>query len=457
MITSEVYKLADTVLAKKNIIAAADQLRDYVVSCRRDFHKHAEVGWTEFRTGSIVARTLLDMGGWQVEYGPSIYDKSLMMGMPSEAQLEKYMQRAIAQGGDKEIIEKMRGGYTGVVATLVTGDGNGPTVAFRVDIDANDLIEAKEEKHRPYREGFASINDGAMHGCGHDCHTATGLLAARILLANKDLLPPGKIKIIFQTGEEGGRGGQPMAAAGVADGADYFMAIHVGVQKDGALGGIAAGVSHMMNSTKSDVFFKGVSAHAGGDPDKGKNALLAAANAVINLYAISRHSAGTSRVNVGVLEAGVGRNVIADRAMMKMEVRGETDTVHEYMQERALAVIEGAAKMYGVDYVVKKAGQTITAPCDDKMVDFVVDAAMEIPGIKRAIRVESMSGGGEDCTFFMRRVQAGGGIATMAMIGTNGPAVAHNEYFDVDEEVLLNGAKLIGVVAVNALAKGKAK
>ena len=442
--------------ARESILKSADALSSWVTAFRRDLHKHAEVAWTEFRSGSKVARDLLNLGGWEVKYGPELYDKSVMMGMPTPAELDRHVERAIAQGGDKEIIATMRGGYTGVVATLKTGDGNGPVVGFRFDIDANDLEEAHDDKHRPHREGFDSVNVNADHACGHDCHTSIGLAAAHILYENRHLLPSGTVKLIFQTGEEGGRGGKPMAAAGVADDCDYFMPIHMALG-DVGMWAISCSVSGQSNSIKSDVTFKGVPAHAGGRPDAGKNALLAAANATLNLYAISRHSKGNTRVNVGVLQAGSGRNVIPENAFMKMEVRGETKEIMEYMQKRAEDVIAGAARMYDVEYTMTKAGETIDAPSSPAMTDLIAASAGQIPDVKEVIQNRKGTGGGEDCTFFMLRVQERGGLASIANIGTDSPAVAHNGYYDIDERSLVTGAKLVSVVALNALSRGKVR
>lgn len=442
--------------ARESILKSADALRDFTTAFRRDLHKYAEVAWTEFRTGSKVARDLLNLGGWDIKYGPDLYEKSLMMGMPSKEELDRHAERAIAQGGDKEIIETMRGGYTGVMATLKTGDGNGPVVGFRFDIDANDLEEAHDDQHRPHREGFDSVNPNADHACGHDCHTSIGVAAAHILLQNRHLLPSGTIKLVFQTGEEGGRGGKPMAAAGIVDDCDYFMPIHMALG-DVGLGAISCSVSGQSNSIKSDVTFKGVPAHAGGRPDAGKNALLAAANATINLYAISRHSKGNSRVNVGVLQAGSGRNVIPASAFMKMEVRGETKEIMEYMQKRAEQVVAGAAAMYDAEYTMVKAGETVDAPSSPAMVDLIAETAGQVPEVKEVIRNRKGTGGGEDCTFFMLRVQERGGLASIANIGTDGPAVPHNSYYDIDEKSLVIGAQLVSLVALNALKRGKVR
>lgn len=444
--------MADARSTLGHLLEDSSKIGPSVVEWRRDFHKHAEVAWTELRNGSMIVRRLLDTGKWDVKYGPDLYDRSLMMGMPSPEAMERHYRRALEQGADPEIVARMRGGFTGALATLVTGDGNGPTVCFRVDIDANDLIEAEDPAHRPYKEGFASVNRGAMHACGHDCHSAMGLGLAAVLAKHKDELPPGKVKIIFQTGEEGGRGGKPMAATGIADDADYFAAIHVGVEMP--TGMIACGVTNLSSSTKMDATFEGVSAHAGGSPEAGKNALLAACNAAINLYAITRTSKGWTRVNVGVLEAGTGRNVIAPNAFMKFEVRGESPEINEFMVDKAMKVVQGAAAMQDVKVSVSIAGECVAADMDPEMKDLVRAAAGDVPAITSVAGTVSMSGGGEDCTFFMRRAQKNGGKATMIILGTTGKAVAHNSYFDVDEAALPTGVQLLSAIALRALSRG---
>ena len=442
-------KLPDHLL--NHLLEESSKVGPSVVGWRRDFHKHAEVAWTELRNGSLIVRRLLEIGKWDVKYGSELYDKSLMMGMPSHEVMEQHYKRALAQGADPEIVERMRGGYTGALATLVTGDGNGPTICFRFDIDANDLIEAEDPVHRPFSEGFASVNKGAMHGCGHDCHAAIGLGLATVLAESMDLLPSGKVKLIFQTAEEGGRGGKPMAATGMADDADFFASIHVGV--DMPTGEIACGVTDLICTTKMDATFEGVSAHAGGSPDSGKNALLAACNAAINLYAITRHSGGATRVNVGVLQAGVGRNVIAPNAFMKFEVRGSTPEINEFMVDRAMKVVEGAAAMNDVKVGVATAGECIAVDVDPEMIALVREATGLVPAVTSVRDTVSMTGGAEDCTFFMKRVQANGGKVTIIILGTSGKSVPHNSYFDVDETALPIAVQLLSAVTVKALSR----
>ena len=130
------------------------------------------------------------------------------------------------------------------------------------------------------------------------------------------------------------------------DDVDYLLGSHTtGVDDEGS--DITPGSHGSLASFKYDVTFRGMAAHAGGSPHLGKNALLAASSAVVNLYAIPRHGAGASRINVGRLIAGSGRNVIADEAFMEMEVRGDTTAINESVSEYALRILENTAAMHG--------------------------------------------------------------------------------------------------------------
>ena len=245
------------------IVKAAQALKEKTIVRRRDFHKHAEAAWTEFRTASIVAKTLQGLG-FRALVGEEVVDGSAMMGVPAPAELERQVERALAQGGDKGWVEQMRGGKTGVVG-LMEFAKPGPTVALRVDMDANDLVESDDPKHRPVREGFASVNKGAMHACGHDGHTAMGLGVAEVLAGLKDQLA-GTIKLIFQPAEEGVRGAKAMMARGVVDDVKYIVGAHLGVNLK-KTGQVACRTEGFLATTKFDAVFTGVPAHAGGAPE----------------------------------------------------------------------------------------------------------------------------------------------------------------------------------------------
>ncbi len=181
-----------------------------------------------------------------------------------------------------------------------------------------------------------------MHACGrYDGHTAIGLGLAHVLKQYAAQLN-GVIKLIFQPAEEGTRGARAMVAAGVVDDVDYFTAIHIGTGVPA--GTVVCGGDNFMATTKFDVQFSGVAAHAGGKPRTAQRA--AGRRPGLGLHAIPPHSAGASRVNVGVMQAGTGRNVVPSSALLKVETRGESEAINQYVFERAQHVVAGAAAMY---------------------------------------------------------------------------------------------------------------
>lgn len=424
----------------------AEESREELIAQRRDFHKYAETGWFEMRTSSIIARKLTELG-YEVLTGEDVCDKDARMGVPSDEALEKGYQRAIEQGADPEFVERTKGGMTGVIGILRCGEG--PTMAMRFDIDALGVFESDEPDHRPTAEGFASVNYGSMHACGHDVHGTVGLGVAKALMAIRDQLH-GTVKLIFQPAEEGVRGAKAIVEKGHLDDVQYFLGSHVSGMKADDPADITGGSYGALATCKYDVVYKGLAAHAGGVPQNGKNALLAAAAAVLNLYAIPRHGSGSSRINVGTLHAGSGRNVIADEAKMEIEVRGQTTQINDYMCEYAERVLRSCAEMHGCTMEMKLMGASISMASDEEMARKVVDACHKI-GLTTSEKLLVVSGGSEDCAYMMQRVQEKGGIAAFMRLHTPMAGPAHNRRFDVGEEVLVNGVKAFCATALDIL------
>ena len=155
----------------ERIIAQAESMQQELVAQRRDFHKFAETGWFEMRTTSIIARKLTELG-YEVLLGDAVCDRESRMGVAEQTELDHQYQRAVAQGADPEFVPCTKDGMTGAIGILRCGEG--PTVALRFDIDALGVIESEEPEHRPYAEGWNSVNRGVMHACGHDGHAAVG-------------------------------------------------------------------------------------------------------------------------------------------------------------------------------------------------------------------------------------------------------------------------------------------
>lgn len=406
------------------IVRIPQKIIDEMISRRRDFHKYPERGWAEFRTTAVCAEVLARLG-WSVRFADEFIEPERVMGRDVDARAEK--RRALEQGATAETLSRI-GEYTGLCAELRCGCG--PLTVMRFDIDCVETAESDVPSHRPAALGFASVNAGLSHSCGHDGHAAVGLALAEMLINSRENLR-GTVRLIFQPAEEGVRGGY--ACAPLAVGADYFIAMHLGLGLQ--TGHICGGTGGFLCSTKFDAEFTGKAAHAGGEPERGRNALLAAAQAALAIHSIAPHSGGVMRVNVGVLRAGEGRNVVPPHALMKIETRGENDEVASYAYERAVQSLKGAAQMYGAELSIKKQGETITAESDEKLARIVADEALSIPGVTKTELFRRMPGSDDAC-WLMRETQKNDGLAAYVCIGADTAAGHHNGAFDFDEAAL---------------------
>src|SRR5699024_9669181 len=217
-------------------------------------------------------------------------------------ELDGWYESARAAGAREDVLEELKGGYTGVVAVLERGEG--PTVALRVDIDGLPREESESDDHTPTKEGFRSETD-AMHACGHDSHITMGIGVLEAI-AESDFR--GTFKVCFQPGEEMVAGGKPMAESGHLDDVDYLLAVHIGL--DHLTGEVVAGVDDFLAVHHFRAEFTGEAAHAGGKPNEGRNAVQAMATAIQNLYAIPRHDDGPTRVNAGMVGGGDRKSVV---------------------------------------------------------------------------------------------------------------------------------------------------
>lgn len=433
---------------KERVTTFVEEIGQKVIAYRRDFHKYPEVGFTEFRTASKIARRLTELG-FDVKLGRDVVKSEDRMGLPSEEELEYHYNRALEQGADKEFIKPLKDGFTGVVGTLNLG--NGPVVALRFDIDALKVNEHSGEEHFPTKLGFSSINKGVMHACGHDCHAAIGIGVAEVLAHFKEEIEgPGKIKLIFQPAEEGVRGAKAIVGAGILDDVDYVIGGHMMAMKSGIL---ICGENGFMATTKFDISYKGLSSHAGGAPNEGKNAMLAACTAVLNLNSISRHKEGASRINVGTLVSGTDRNVIPEDSLMKVEIRGETNEINEYLEEYALRIIENSAKMHNVDYNVRYMGAAPSGVCSDELVNRVKKIGNELGCFDKIFETSEGASGSEDYVYMMNKVQKHGGKGVYFIVGTDSKAGHHNSLFDVKEDDLIKAVNTYVLLVLDIIKK----
>lgn len=433
------------------IIAEAEGLLQKAAALRRDFHQYPETGWLEIRTASKVAGMLYDMG-YEVLTGSEVCDGEARLGLPSACELERHYDWAAKNGADPRYIDRVSGGYTGVIGILRCGKG--PVLALRFDMDALKVEEDRADAHAPFRLGFCSRAPGVMHACGHDGHTAIGLCVAELLMKLKDRLH-GTVKLVFQPAEEGVRGASSIVKKGCLDDVDYIFAGHVYPKErgDDSQIGIFSGKCGAMATAKLDVSFTGRAAHAGMFPELGRNAMLAAANAILNLYAIPRRGDAATQVNVGYMKAGGQRNVICGRADLEMEVRGETTAAKDYMEECAERVIKNAAEMYGCGYDISVVGRADALHNSPELSDLLRDICCE----ELALRTEYVRGfgsGSEDFACMAERVIRRGGKSLYFHILSSCAAPNHSSDFDFEESAMAAGIKVFGALVYKLLGNG---
>ncbi|AEH39187.1 amidohydrolase [Halopiger xanaduensis] len=412
-----------------------EPIRDRLVSLRRSLHRHPEPAWREFYTTTRLVEEIRAIGVDELAVGPDAYDPADRMAVPDDEEIQPWIERARERGADEALLERMSGGNTGAVAVLEKGEG--PAIGLRVDIDALFIEESADEDHEPAAEGFRSQIDGTMHACGHDVHMTWGLA---VLEAIKQSDFAGRLVVFFQPAEETSGGGCPMAESEFADGLDYLLAVHVGL--DHPTGEVVAGIEKPLAMCHVDLTIEGTSAHAGKAPNEGDNAMHAMGTAIENAYGIPRHSDGMTRVNVGRAEAGTASNIIAERADMEAEARGETTALMEYVKDRLERTVKNAARMHGCRAEFDVVSESPRADSDPELQALVSDIAREVRGIDRVLEAADF-GASEDATFLMDRVQRDGGLATYLIVGTDHPTSHHTPTFDVDERSLEHGVEVL--------------
>lgn len=414
---------------------------DEAVQWRRELHRNPQPAWLEFFSTGFAAEKLAEWG-YDLLLGEKIISAEKRLLVPGPEVLDAEYERALAAGIKEEFLAPARGGFTGVVAIL-KGALPGPVVGFRFDIDALEVFESSDPSHRPAAEGFISQTPGYAHMCGHDVHTAMGLLLARHFAENRDSLH-GTVKFLFQPNEENLGGAVAMVETGVVDDLDFLFGGHIGINMK-QVGQIALDVQSFLAMSRFEVTYRGRSAHAALRPNEGKNALLGACAAITNLYAIARHSGGASRVNVGVMQAGTTWNIIPDKAYFRMETRGLTNEVNEFMVQRAMEVLEGAARMYDLELEVKPAATALSSESSPELIELATQVAKKLPSTTGIVR-ETHFNASEDVTVMMERVKNRGGKALFALFGTPINGGHHSTTFDVSEEVIRTGAEFLAAM-----------
>lgn len=407
-------------------------IEEELIGLRRHFHKYAEPAWMEFLTTVKIIEELKNYN-LDLYYGKEIYFNK-RMGLPEKSILESYKNSISISDIEKK--EEILDSYTGLIAVLDTKK-IGPNIGFRFDIDANELCESNSLGHLPNILNFSSKNSFAMHACGHDAHMSIGIELAKILASNIKKLK-GKIIFIFQPAEEGVRGAYSLMNNPIIDKLDYLAGMHIGM--DVKSGEIGVGSHGFLATKKIDIIFKGKASHAGASPEKGHNALLAASSAVLNFNSLAQHSMGEARINVGKLNAGSGRNIIANKAKIEMEIRGENENIISYLYDGVNRIVEGSAISYDCSYEIEIKGQAPSLiSYDEEFIKNLRNFYKE----KSYKLVDANLKGSEDIAYLLNEVRKAGGKTVHFILGSNLKDSHHSEEFDINEKDMLRGVDLM--------------
>ena len=422
-----------------------------IKNIRREFHRYAETSWNEIRTSARVAELLEKIGVKNILVGKDVVDTKILLD-PVDMSVDKRnsnMKRAIEQGAPINWVKKTDG-YPGVLGIINT-KRPGPTYALRFDMDCLPYGEFNKEGYRPYDEGFNSLNPNCVHACGHDGHTAIGLGLAEHIIKNIGQYK-GVIKLIFQPAEETTLGAQSIVNKGHLDDVDIFLAIHLALSAENVplkSHMLVCGCKDFLSNRQLDVTFHGHAAHPCGAAQEGKNALLAACSAALNLHCIAPHEKGIGRVNVGEISGGVCTNTIAPECTIKLEYRGEYQEIVDYLEKRVFDILDGTARTYDLTYSYVDHGEVPTSRSDDKLMELVRLNAKNVPWFQ-TVYFEGNLGGTDDAAIMMNKVKENGGMASYIGIGTKTTAPLHNPKFDFDEKCLRPSIELLGFVIKNS-------
>lgn len=372
-----------------------DAIAPEIVSNRRDFHMHPELGFEEVRTSRRLVELLKGYG------------------------LE---------------VETMVG--TGVVAYL-RGAKPGKTLLVRADIDALPIQELASHAYR-------SHHDGKMHACGHDAHMAILLAVAKILAGRQDELA-GTVKLVFQPAEEGPGGALPMIEAGVLESPRVEAAIGFHVWNNLPVGqlGVRSGPI-MANTDQFDLVIEGKGGH-GAMPHLSVDAIAVAGQVISALQTIVSRNVSpldSAVVTLGTIRGGDRHNIIAQTVELSGTVRSFSKTVGEALPRRIEDVVSGITRAMGATYRLDYHRTYPATVNDPGMTEVVRQAAVKVVGADNVVECEP-SMGGEDMAYFLREVPG-----CYFFIGTSNPETGldnphHHPSFDMDERGLPIGAKVV--------------
>ena len=375
-----------------------------LAAVRRHLHAHPELSREEYQTTQFLARHLRDAG----------------------------LEPRVAPAGRGLVVDGPAGG--------------GRRVAFRADLDALPIHDAKEVAYR-------STRPGVMHGCGHDAHATMALGAALALHHARDRLPAGFAwRAVFQPAEEVGEGAREMIAAGALDGVAAILALHVDPHREVGRVGRRAGAMTAF-CEELHVVVRGRGAHAA-RPHEAIDPIAAAAQLVTTVYQVLPRAVDVrdpTVVSFGAIAGGSGPNVIPEVVTLLGTLRAFSAATAARVRGQLAAIARGLAEATRAEIDLDYRHPIDGVVNDPRVTDAFAAAAAEVVGPGRVESIPLPSLGGEDFAAYLAHVP--GSLLRLGVAPPGDPGQPlHSPRFDIDERALTIGARLLARGAVRVWA-----
>ena len=393
-----------------NVRDDVDEILPGVVADRRHLHEHPELGFEEVETAKFVAERLQALGVEDIRTEVNVT------------------------------------GVTGLIRGTGSGPGKDKVVLVRADMDA---LPIHEENDVAYK----SQNDGVMHACGHDAHTAMLLGVARVLMDRRDRFA-GTVKVLFQPSEEAGEGGaKGMIEQGVLEDphVDACLGLHVS-------SGMPTGRIEVMDGPKSaaadefEITIQGQGGH-GAYPHESVDPVAVGAQIVVAMQTlVSRETDPIDRavVSVCAFHSGGAFNVIPDTAMLGGTVRTFDAGTRDRMEDRIRALAGGIAEAMRASVSIRYRRGYPSVVNDPAMSDIVRAAAREAVGEDNLGEAKPGMGAEDFSYFALERPSC------FFNVGTGSPEKDsewphHHPRFDLDEDGMAAGIATMATAVVKYL------
>jgi len=373
---------------------------DEFIAIRRDIHRHPELAFKEHRTSALVAERLTAWG-YEVTTG-------------------------VAQ--------------TGVVGTLRRSSG-AKRLGLRADMDALPITEATG---LPY----ASVNEGVMHACGHDGHTAALLAAAHYLARHGEF--DGTLQLIFQPAEEMGGGAQRMIDDGLFERfpVDAVFGLHNWPCVDAGHLGCVNGPA-MASVDQATITVRGKGGH-GAQPQETVDPIVVSAHLITALQSIVSRNVNPldmGVVTIGAIQGGYAANVIPDSVELKLTARSFKPEVRELLRQRVPALAKAQAESFGATAeVVYQWGYPAVINHDDET-DFARTVAQETLGSSKVDANFRPRTASEDFAYMLQKKPG-----SYLFIGNGESASLHSPKYDFNDAILAPAATYWARLAERYLA-----